>query len=74
MSQSIKESNMLNVMAPQVSLLCKIGSILVHFDEWCGDDGRNIDLQTARGLMADREVQEWLTGMDKLAMLPVKRK
>lgn len=64
---------MMDVFAPPVGLLCKIGSIIVHFDEGAGTGGHDFDWTAARSLLADREVIEWLEGMDAKGLLPKKR-
>lgn len=64
---------MFDPLNPNASLLCKLGSILVHFDEYSSPDGRTIDRIEAERLMKDPEVVGWLTGMSRLAMVPVKR-
>ncbi len=64
---------MADVFAPPPGLLCKLGSIIVHFDEAAGDGGHRFDWTAARSLIADREVQEWLAGMDAKALLPKRR-
>lgn len=58
---------------PSVGLLAKIGSICQHIDEAFGPDGHDFDWAAARSLLADREVQKWLDGMHKHALLPVLR-
>jgi hypothetical protein len=67
---SISETNTLK---PSTALLTKLGSICAHMEEWNERKGLEIDLQSAINLLADDEVIKWLEGMDKLALLPVKR-
>ena len=62
------------VMRPSMSLLCKLGSIVVHADEGLSNDGHPFDLTALRGLLGDPEVVAWLKGMQAAAFLPVKRK
>jgi len=64
---------MADVFAPPVSLLAKIGSIIVHIEEGAGAGGHDFDWVVVRSLLADREVQDWLGGMRAKALLPVKR-
>jgi hypothetical protein len=60
---------------PSVALLSKLGSILVHAEEGVLDEGgHHFDLIVLRDLIADPEVVAWRQSMDRLAMLPVKRK
>lgn len=61
------------VDAPSISLLCKLGSIVVHVDEGCGEDSHVFDWVAIRNLISDPEVKEWLAGMGARALLPVKR-
>lgn len=58
---------------PTVSLLCKLGSIVVHADEAMSPHGHQFDAVALKGLIADPEVSAWLDGMRKGAFLPVKR-
>lgn len=64
---------MMNVLAPEVSLLAKIGSIVVHIDEAAGDGGHHFDWIAIRSLLADQEVQFWIAAMGKRGFVPVKR-
>lgn len=64
---------MVDVFAPQVSLLAKLGSIAVHVDEVSSADGEQLDWIAIRSLLADREVVAWLAGMDSAGLLPKKR-
>jgi hypothetical protein len=58
---------------PPLTTLVKLGSIAVHADEGCSDDGHPFDVLTIKHLLADPEVKEWMAAMDKLAFLPKKR-
>lgn len=62
-----------NYLSPPASLLVKLGSIIVHFDEYYAAGGHPFDLQTAQQLLLDPEVQTWIIEMTSRAMLPVKR-
>ncbi len=64
----------MNIFAPPASLLAKVGSILAHVDEGLSDDGHHFDWAAARALMQNEEVQDWMSGMRKAALLPVRRK
>lgn len=61
------------MMNPSPALLVKLGSIIVHFDEFTSLGGHEYDLHAARQLLADPEVAEWIAAMTKAAMLPQKR-
>ena len=58
---------------PSLSLLVKLGSIVVHADEMLSPKGHVYDRLALQQAIADTEVQEWLKEMDKMALLPVKR-
>lgn len=60
-------------LQPSPSLLCKLGSIAVHVDEMLSPKGHFFDKKALDTLLSDTEVAEWLTAMDKMAMLPKKR-
>lgn len=62
-----------DALKPSPALLAKVGSILVHLEESSGPLGHAFDVIALRQLAADAEVQEWLDGLRKLAMVPVKR-
>lgn len=63
---------------PSLTLLCKLGSIVVHADELTepvdarkGTAPHEFDLSALRALIDDPEVKEWIEAMG--AMLPLKR-
>jgi hypothetical protein len=61
-------------LKPTTSLLCKLGSIVVHAEE--GSDpitGHSFDIYAIRSLLSDPEVRSWLAAMRKLALIPEKR-
>jgi len=60
-------------LEPSARLLCKLGSIIVHADEFVSPRGHAFDREAMRGLLSDSEVVEWLKMMDRLALLPVRR-
>lgn len=62
-----------NMMKPGASLLLKLGSIVVHTEEFLSPHGHEFDEQAIRQLLADPEVVEWRAAMDAAAMLPKKR-
>lgn len=62
-----------NVLQPDASLLCKLGSLAVHVEEALSTTGHALDVSACKGIIADPEVRYWLSGMDELALLPVKR-
>lgn len=61
-------------MEISASLASKLGSIVVHLEECFIDDrGHPLDLEALKPLLSDVEVCEWMTLMNELALLPVKR-
>jgi hypothetical protein len=62
-----------DVLSPSPQLLIKLGSALVHADEFLSPSGHPLDKNTFDSLMKDSDVKEWIEGMTKLALLPVKR-
>lgn len=72
MSQTKKtEPKTPNPFAPGLPLLCKLGSALVHAEEFLSPTGHHLDIGTFQFLMTDPEVQQWLKSMK--VYLPVKR-
>jgi hypothetical protein len=63
----------MNPLQPEASLLCKLGSIVVHSQEKDSITGHVFDAEALRGLYDDSEVVEWLGAMQKIGMVPVKR-
>ena len=61
------------VLQPSAGLLCKLGSIAVHVEEAMSAKGHAFDVLALKPLVADQEVQEWLAGMSRLALVPRKR-
>lgn len=57
--------------APSLSLLSKLGSIIIHTDEFLSSKGHQFDKVALEQLIADAEVQQWLKAMGPL--VPVKR-
>jgi hypothetical protein len=68
-----------DIIEPSLSLLCKLGSIVVHADEATEPDAsgnlitvkRHFDIAALRALLDDPEVKDWIKGMG--ALLPLKR-
>ena len=55
------------------TLLIKLGSMVVHYEEMLSKKGHEFDRHALDGLYADDEVKEWFAAMNKMAFLPVKR-
>ncbi len=60
-------------LKPSASVLSKLGSAIVHAQESLSPDGRPVDRQEFEQILKDPEVDEWMEGMTKLALLPVLR-
>lgn len=64
---------MSDALKPSAGLLCKLGSLAIHIDEFLSSNGHEFDRAVIQTLLDDSEVQEWLSEMDGMAMLPKKR-
>jgi len=62
-----------DVLKPTPTLLIKLGSLIVHYEEWTSQHGHELDKAAIDGLMGNEDVKEWLDGMNKMAFLPSKR-
>lgn len=62
---------MSDALKPNMTLLVKIGSALIHFDEATSAEGRGVDMAIARRLLEDSDVRKWIKDMG--ALLPLKR-
>ena len=60
-------------LKPSPALLAKIGSLIVHIDEYLSPDVHEYDLVTLKSLLSDPEIVEWLDEMGKAQLIPVKR-
>lgn len=67
-----REANM-DPFKPNLSLLVKLGSALVHADELVSPKGHAFDREALLTCLRDPEVVAWIDAMNQLAMLPVKR-
>jgi len=61
-------------LKPSALLLIKLGSIIVHYQEFTSPDGHYLDKAALERLEQDEEVMQWLKQMDDKAFLPKKRK
>lgn len=66
-----KTRGTLNALTPSAGLLAKLGSAIVHADEYMSSDGREVDRQEFLARLSDPEVQQWIEDMGPL--LPLKR-
>lgn len=69
-----KRKPVTDVVKPSVGLLCKLGSIAVHAEEYLSPAGHVFDRTALDQLFQDPEVTAWLDEMGKMALIPVKRK
>lgn len=58
---------------PPLSVLCKLGSIAIHAEEFLSPEGHELDRLALKALLGDVELREWLERMNAAALLPVKR-
>lgn len=58
-------------LKPTATVLCKLGSAVVHAEEYFGPRGNPVDKMAFDSLTADSEVQDWMKAMK--SFLPVKR-
>lgn len=65
---------MSDALKPSISLLTKLGSLVVHTEELQSPGGHPFDAAAIRSLLDDTEVRAWIAEMSKLALLPVKRR
>lgn len=61
-------------LMPPGGTLIKIGSLLVHYQEFASSDGHYFDKAVIDSLESDPDVRDWLEAMTKKGLLPVKRK
>lgn len=58
---------------PPLSLLVKLGSLIVHCQEFQSGKGHQFDKITFDSLLADDEVIAWIEEMNSMALLPLQR-
>lgn len=63
----------LAALAPPLTLLCALGSLVVHYQEY-QEDGHPLDLEAIHSLERSQEVSDWLNVMTQAGYLPVKRR
>jgi hypothetical protein len=62
-----------DALTPSPRLLSKLGSIVIHAEEYLSPDAHDFDREAIRSLLLDLEVREWLSAMEVLAMVPLRR-
>ena len=60
-------------LKPSATLLIKLGSMVVHYEEMLSAKGHEFDKHALDSLTNDPEVKAWFAAMNKMAFLPVKR-
>jgi hypothetical protein len=70
-----EDGAMSDPLKPSPALLSKLGSLVVHADEYLDAAGKGhpFDKNAFDALLAEPEVAEWMAAMGKLAMIPLKR-
>ena len=58
---------------PSLSVLVKLGSLVVHANEYLSAGGHQFDLSVFYSGLSDDEIREWLASMNALGFLPVRR-
>lgn len=60
-------------LTPPIALLCKIGSVVVHTEEFLSPSGHPFDRTEIERLLRDPDIIAWVKEMHMLALLPIKR-
>ena len=63
----------MDVLKPSNTILIKLGSLFVHIEEALSDKAHHFDIAVIKQALVDKELTEWIKGMDKLALIPKKR-
>lgn len=58
-------------LRPELGLLVKIGSVVVHVEEMLSSKGHAVDRDALGTLLEDKEVKQWIKDMG--VFLPLKR-
>ena len=58
-------------LTPDLSTLCKLGSIVVHVEEMLSSKGHRFDRIVLQAILDDPDVQQWVKAMG--VYMPVKR-
>ncbi len=72
-TEMVLSMNRTGPLAPSPALLVKIGSGLVHAEEFFSSDGYPLDRDAFNSILSDVEVVEWLAEMNNLLLIPLKR-
>jgi len=60
-------------LKPPAATLVKLGSLVVHYEEWTSGEGHELDKSAIDSLRNEPDVIQWFEEMSKMSMLPVKR-
>lgn len=60
-------------LKPSPQLLVKLGSLIVHYEEWTSKNGHALDKAAIDSIMSEEEVMQWFKQMNDNAFLPKKR-
>ena len=63
----------MNPLRPEARLLIKLGSAIIHAQEYMSVNGHPYDKTAFDVLITDHEVRDWIMDMGRLALLPVPR-
>lgn len=61
------------LLKPEPTLLVRLGSLIVHYQEAYSPKGHALDRQAIHMLEDDPGVKKWLEAMTRYGFLPVKR-
>jgi hypothetical protein len=56
---------------PPVTTLVKIAGVLTRVEEELSGEGRQFDGLAIKSLLADKEIRDWITGMNGLGLVPL---
>lgn len=62
-----------DALKPDASLLSKLGSLIIHYEEWTSKSGHQLDKVAIDTITSDPEVKQWVKQMNNLSLLPLKR-
>ncbi len=71
--EDFKDGYHVDAMNPKLSVLVKLGSLLMHYQEFLSPQAHHTDRLAIQTLEKDHEVIEWVKAMQDLSLLPVKR-
>lgn len=63
----------MDALKPELTTLVKLGSLIVHYQEWTSPYGHPSDESAIRNLENDPQVIAWLEQMQKMTFIPLKR-